>query len=196
MRKTVAVDCDEVLVNSGEYWFRYLARKFSYNNVLYDPKNKPYNLTEMFDTPEDYNTHEFWEKSGIYDNMEPNKDAVSCVEELSEHFDIICVSKIMGNHAESKRRFIQKHFPAIYSIIFTEDKHLVKFDYLLDDRCQYSRALVPCKEWEFIHMESNYEDADKEDLKELNVSINTLNWDRAVAYIKTVEGLYKNKLTK
>lgn len=92
----------------------------------------PYDFKSLFPDIED--PAEFWRRDDVYDNLEPRSGAVECLEALSKNYEIVFVSKVMGNHYESKMGFIDKHFPFHSGLIATDQKQFAAVDVLIDDR--------------------------------------------------------------
>ena len=78
---------------------------------------------------------DFWKQADLYDNLEPNFEFLSLLKRMSDVNDIVFVSSLSGNfeHAASKDRFIRKWFKFNSGVIFTDQKHFVKGDILIDD---------------------------------------------------------------
>jgi len=135
-RPLMAVDCDGVLLPTSKYWWRYLmshsALKHEYRFTL--PTPMPYNLSELFILGEGDTGFEFFNHFQLYDNLEPREDAVFWLEVLNKYYDIVVVSKCMGNHHQSKVKWIEKYFPYVKGIYCTTTtKAHVLCDVFVDD---------------------------------------------------------------
>ena len=132
----LAIDVDEPIVQTGKMWERWLNSHYTMRKEykLLQPDPKPYNLSEMFIIPEHETGFEYFDYFTLYDNVSPREDALEYLPILIKHFDIIFVSKIMGNHYCSKLRMLDKYFPyhkGFYGC--SKTKVNIKCDILVDD---------------------------------------------------------------
>lgn len=132
----LAVDVDEPIVQTGKMWKRYLDSHYSlkheYRFTLPDPL--PYNLSELYITTEDSDGLEFFDYFKLYDDVTPRDDALLYLPLIADDYDVIFVSKIMGNHYCSKLRMLDKYFPfhkGFYGCDKT--KAFITCDYIVDD---------------------------------------------------------------
>ena len=140
MRKTIAIDVDGVVVDCGDLWYRWLQDRFEINFddvwAWYYKHNinlLPYDLTKLFVIPEGVDAYAFWKDSRLYDSLKPLKDSQKYIEKLSDlGYNIVFVSRISGEHSESKFNFIKRNFK-FDGVIFTREKHFVRCDYFIDD---------------------------------------------------------------
>lgn len=88
---------------------------------------------------------DFWRAEDLYDNLTPMPYAVEKLEQLSQYFGIVFISRLKGSHHKSKVYFTKKWFPFQIGFIGTHEKwlmndsvvgmiddlpaNLVKFDY-------------------------------------------------------------------
>lgn len=109
----LAADIDEPIVQTGKMWKRYLdahyCLKQEYRFLLPDPL--PYNLAEMYITTEERTGFEFFDYFKLYDDVVPREDALEYLPIIAKYYDIVFVSKIVGNHWCSKKRMLDKYFP-------------------------------------------------------------------------------------
>lgn len=68
---------------------------------------------------------DFWRAEGLYDNLVPMECAVEKLEQLSQYFGIVFISRLKGNHHKSKVGFCKKHFPFMTGFIGTHEKWLM-----------------------------------------------------------------------
>lgn len=68
---------------------------------------------------------DFWRDEALYDNLLPMKEAVEKLEQLSEYFDIVFVSRLKGSHHKSKVYFTKKWFPFQQGFIGTHEKWIL-----------------------------------------------------------------------
>lgn len=150
MSKVIAVDVDLTVVRSDIAWYEYLLGPLGVglaekaHKVMVDEHGRTYedyhlpsisyNLAkDLFSVTE--NSLEFWDKSDLYDELEPIEHSVEALRILkSAGYEIVFVTKMFGGHYDSKIRFINKHFPFHDGIIGTDTKHHIKCDYIIDDR--------------------------------------------------------------
>lgn len=69
---------------------------------------------------------DFWRAEDLYDNLVPMEGAVEKLEQLSQYFGIVFISRLKGNHHKSKVEFCKKHFPFMVGFIGTHEKWLMK----------------------------------------------------------------------
>lgn len=68
---------------------------------------------------------DFWRAEDLYDNLVPMEGAVGKLEQLSQYFGIVFISRLKGNHHKSKVGFCKKHFPFMTGFIGTHEKWLM-----------------------------------------------------------------------
>ena len=137
MNKIIGIDCDETIVHLSSLWWSYLLANYTLKNEwvykALDGTTRPYNLTEMFNIPEDSDPFEFWYATDLYDDMIPRPDTLEFIPRIRQlGFKVVFISQTMGLHGQSKTNFINKWFDND-GIIFTKDKHYVKCDVMIDD---------------------------------------------------------------
>ncbi len=93
---------------------------------------------------------------GFFENLEPIKDAIESIIQLSEPFNIYFLSTPQWSNPYSwmeKRVSLEKHLGelAFKKLILSHDKGLVKGDFLIDDRIQEFHNGVHVFEGEHIH---------------------------------------------
>lgn len=95
-------------------------------------------MAEVGLTTDVYRPMEFWDRSDLYDNVNPLPMARQVLHRLnSEGHDIVFVSSCIAGHIESKKRFLDKHFCYHAGFVDTVDKHWVDYDVLIDDRIKH-----------------------------------------------------------
>lgn len=82
-----------------------------------------------------YDPLDYWRSHTLYDNLTPMSGAVETLRDLSEHFDIVFVSRLKGDHHRSKVYFLKKWFPFMKGFVGTHEKWLLadSFCALIDD---------------------------------------------------------------
>lgn len=136
MRKTIAVDVDNVVVDLARDWVDFINKSL--------PQEEKITLS---DVRYSYNFHDavsgflsqervssFWKCPNLYDNATPIEGSVEVLASLSNDFNIVFATHVEGNHAKSKFDFLKRHFPFMDGFIATREKHFVKCDMLIDDR--------------------------------------------------------------
>lgn len=144
MPKTIAVDIDGTAITQiCEDWFKWLKASFTFKPEYSYLKHSeaieilPYDLTKLVgDVKEDwwgFKPYDFWDIKYLYDKREPRQDALEFVTRLYEEGNtIVFVSKVMGQHHQSKSNWVKKWFPYA-DFIATGAKHHVKCDFIIDD---------------------------------------------------------------
>ncbi len=140
MSKVIAVDVDGTILTDICYdWFYDLKMSYpikkEWAHVLHPKDHKlPYDISKMFEIPEGKDGFTFWYNDRLYNDYKPREDAVLYLAELFDKgYEIIFLSKVIGNHGQSKTKFINEYFPYNEGIIFTGQKYYIKCDYLIDD---------------------------------------------------------------
>lgn len=158
-RKVIAIDVDDVLANSTEA-FRVLVNDHLKVNL----------------SPEDYRIRadydryyeEVWERNGLSDrvnyadfeagmiedqsHIEPHGDAKRTLEKLAQCYKVIIVTSRPVSWRKATEKWIERHFPNIFSaILFTEETHgktkgqLCKeygADWLIDDNVEHAQSAL------------------------------------------------------
>ncbi|WGH49766.1 hypothetical protein [Alishewanella phage vB_AspM_Slickus01] len=145
MRQIALIDVDEVLVASGDLWLNWLLSKTDLCKVrdaaLIEIISSNYNLPNAIKPHiyEDIDLFDFWYSDSLYDDLQPKKNAYYGLKRLKDAgFDLVIVSHVLGNHFQSKQKFIERHFgDLITGFVATSMKELVKGDLLIDDRLDY-----------------------------------------------------------
>ncbi|WP_332649392.1 5' nucleotidase, NT5C type [Lysinibacillus sp. 54212] len=135
MRKSIAIDMDQVLANS------YRKMVVTYNEVSGE------NLTEdqfLEGTKKDLDpskARQFFEKlnepSFFRDFEVLDEDSIRVVKELNEHFDVYIATAAMEvpGSFTAKYDWLQEHFPFLnpQHFVFCGNKAVIHTDYLIDD---------------------------------------------------------------
>ena len=153
MNKVLAIDVDEPLVSTGKAWINYLKSHYrpkeEYLFTL--PEVLPYDLTKLFIIPDEDNERyigdgfEFFNNFMLYENLPPREDALEYLPILCKRYDVVFVSKIMGNHFLSKSKWLDKYFPnhkGFYGVSSTK-KH-VQCDIFVDDHYHHRYRMICC----------------------------------------------------
>ena len=132
----VAIDLDGVLCDSGAHWHKWLHDRFELNDSEVDKwidswgqmQKKPYNLTKLYQFPTGVTGFEYWNNQSLYDGLSPTNGAVSALQEIKSqlNMDIVVVSRVIGNHYESKLKWVRNHFPMVDAVYLTEPNEKAK----------------------------------------------------------------------
>lgn len=187
----IAVDVDITVCAIDELWFKWL------NNVCY-PQDKlsnsidsfiwlcgyggvDYNLSNYYKSYlEYYNIDglDFFRGTNIYDLATQVEGAYDNLKKLSEHFDIVFVSVCKGNHHRNKYYWLKRNFPFMKGFLATHEKHLVRCDYLIDDRNKYLNMMPD--DVECIKLKTPYTQCEEEKRDIITCE----NWDSIYEHIK------------
>lgn len=151
---TVAVDIDGVLVDSANLWHKWLGDRFEPNleevfkwvDEWGQLQKLPYDLTKLYTFPEGVNGKEFWNNQSLYTGMQPIEGSVEALQAIKDtgEFNIVVVSRVVGNHYESKKKWVEQHFPMIDGLILTgdriTDKTFTRCDFIIDDSLEQLQA--------------------------------------------------------
>jgi len=133
MKKTVAVDMDNVIADIETNWINLYEQEFGVRVDKKDLLGKP----EDFAFPEPDKARSLLYRPGFFRNAPVIEDAIEALEELQEDFEIYIVSAAMEfpNSLLEKHDWLAEHFPFISwrNIIFCGDKSVIGTDFLIDD---------------------------------------------------------------
>ena len=137
----IGVDVDLTVVSSDRFWFDWcnskVRNKLDYEEVMASGKPVPYDFGKLFGFTDPEVAMDFWHDESLYDNMLPIEGAIAALKLLSKDHKIVFVSKLTGNHFESKHEFVQRNFPFADGFIGTSEKHYARVDLLIDDRIDH-----------------------------------------------------------
>jgi len=133
MKKTVAVDMDNVIADIETNWINLYEQEFGVRVDKKDLLGKP----EDFAFPEPDKARSLLYRPGFFRNAPVIEGAIEALEELQEDFEIYIVSAAMEfpNSLLEKHDWLAEHFPFISwrNIIFCGDKSVIGTDFLIDD---------------------------------------------------------------
>lgn len=133
----IGVDVDNCVVDVIPHWVVWLNEVTGKNYSLEDSGYK-YDFFTMYEKELEelgMDGKEWWRFEHIYDNASPIKDSVNALQYLyARGHQIVFISKVIGNHGESKKAFLNNYFPFNSGIIFTDEKGFVNVDVMIDDR--------------------------------------------------------------
>lgn len=137
----IGVDVDLTVVNSDIAWFDWCnskcRNKFNHAELIAERGMIPYHFGKLFGFVNPETALDFWDEEFVYDELEPIPHSVNALKDLSRSHDIVFVSKLMGNHFESKKHFLETHFPFMSGFIGTDQKQFARVDILIDDRVDH-----------------------------------------------------------
>jgi len=165
MLKRIGVDVDNTVVDVGAGWFRDLMNKYPYDKSLLAKAicvNKyPYNLTELFDIPEDEDGFAYFKSSHLYSGLKPIENSVEVLRELkAKGYQLVFITRIVGNSAKSKCEWIHKHFPFADGILLAggdwheKEKSFVDVGYMIEDSLKQLVAMP--EDVIKLHYETSY----------------------------------------
>lgn len=133
MRKTVAIDMDNVIADIETNWINLYEKEFGVRVDKEDLLGKPED--QAFPDPEAARSLLY--KPGFFRHPPVMTGAVEALKKLQENFDIYIVSAAMEfpNSLPEKYDWLAEHFPFINwrHIIFCGDKSVINTDFLIDD---------------------------------------------------------------
>lgn len=134
----IGVDVDQTIVRSDLGLIDWLnsrsSVKHTFDSLLARRGKIPYDISESYPDLSRQDTLDYWHRSDVYDNLKPIRAAHEELQKLSRYHDIVFVSKVVGDHYASKRRFLENHFDFMSGFIATCDKQFANIDLLIDDR--------------------------------------------------------------
>lgn len=68
---------------------------------------------------------DFWRDEALYDDLLPMEGSVEKLEQLSQYFDIVFISRLKGSHHKSKVYFTKKWFPFQKGFVGTHEKWIL-----------------------------------------------------------------------
>jgi 5'(3')-deoxyribonucleotidase len=137
MRKTIAFDVDEVLVNFLETLCKYYNADNA-DNIISPKDFTNWHIENCKNIKYPDSVKYMFEVEDFYHNADLKENAVEVLTELSKDFEIFLVTNIFENANSMKGKFdlLKKSFGHIIDndhIIFIKNKKLLNFDYLVDD---------------------------------------------------------------
>jgi 5'-nucleotidase len=133
MRKSIAIDMDNVIADIETNWINWYFKEYGVKVAKQDLLGKPED--EAFPDP-DAATKLLY-KPGFFRYAPVIEGAQEALMKLQENFDIYIVSAAMEfpNSLPEKYDWLSEHFPWISwkNIVFCGDKKIIDTDYLIDD---------------------------------------------------------------
>lgn len=133
MKKTVAIDMDNVIADIETNWIKLYEQEYGIRVEKEELLGKP----EDFAFPDPAAARSLIYKPGFFRNAPVIEGAIEALKELQEDFEVYIVSAAMEfpNSLPEKYDWLAEHFPFITwrNIIFCGDKSVIGTDFLIDD---------------------------------------------------------------
>lgn len=130
----LGVDVDICICPSDIGWQEYMMYFNGFGKVVHRTDGMlEYDLSKMY--PHVQNPYQYWRELD-YSQFEPLEGSVETLKALSEHFDIVFISRIKGNHTKSKYYWLKDHFPFMTEYVATHGKWVMNKAVvtMIDDR--------------------------------------------------------------
>ena len=176
MKKTIAIDMDNVIVDIETNWINLYEKEFGVKVQKEDLSGIPED--EAF--PDPAAARSLLYKPGFFRFAPVMPGAQKALQELQSNFEVYIVSAAMEfpNSLPEKYDWLEEHFPFISwkNIIFCGDKSVIGTDFLIDD---HLKNLDFCKGMPILFTAGH----------NVNVTRHTRvnNWKEAVELLKTTE---------
>lgn len=168
----LGVDVDGVCCPSIDGWKAYLEYFNGFGKVVHRTDGLlEYDLSNMY--PNVLNPYDYWRKLD-YDQFKPMEGSVEALKQLSEHFSIVFISRIKGNHTKSKYYWLREHFPFMTEYVATHGKWVMSGSVvaMIDDRLD---VLAPFDYDQRVLFKTNYTQ-----FVECNVPYSFAQWNDSV----------------
>jgi 5'(3')-deoxyribonucleotidase len=120
----LGVDVDGVCCPSIDGWKAYLEYFNGFGKVVHRTDGMlEYDLSNMYPTV--LNPYDYWRKLD-YAQFKPVEGSVEALKQLSEHFSIVFISRIKGNHTKSKYYWLREHYPFMTEYVATHGKWVMR----------------------------------------------------------------------
>lgn len=173
MKKSIAIDMDNVIVDIETNWIGWYEKEFG---VRID-KQDLLGIPEDDAFPDPVAARSLIYKTGFFRDAPMIQGAAEAVLKLQENYDIFIVSAAMEfpNSLIEKHDWLNEHFPFISwkNIVFCGDKRIIDTDYLIDD---HLKNLDFCKGTPILFTASHNVHVTKH--KRVN------NWNEALALLE------------
>lgn len=136
MKKILAVDLDDTVFPSSEYWHHYLELETKLG-IPWSVVEQYYNISTLYKDElfkRSLDPMAFWRATNTYDCMIPYQTAQKALEKASKKVDIVFVSALKGGHHKSKYECVKRHFPYMSGFCGTKEKQFIRCDAIIDDR--------------------------------------------------------------
>ncbi|MCE7065423.1 5' nucleotidase, NT5C type [Dyadobacter sp. CY326] len=133
MKKSIAIDMDNVIVDIETNWINWYEKEFG----VRIPKEDLLGVPEDDAFPNPAAARSLIYKTGFFRHAPMIEGAAEAVRKLQENYDIFIVSAAMEfpNSLIEKHDWLNEHLPFISwkNIVFCGDKRVIDTDYLIDD---------------------------------------------------------------
>ena len=118
-KEIIAIDIDDTVAETVQVFIEWFNKKNN-TNFSYNEMNKGnYNLSYLKIKEENLEqTFEAFHKSKEYESIKPIKGAVKSLSKLKEKYELIAITARPENWAEKTEKFINLHFPSLFSKIY------------------------------------------------------------------------------
>ncbi|AND75010.1 hypothetical protein pf16_87 [Pseudomonas phage pf16] len=140
----IGVDVDLTVVDSDSGLFEHcnMLSGLNLNHEIVTERmgHVPYDFSKIYPELTDAQIMRYWGQRDLYDFMEPKEGAVEVLRQLSKQHHIVFVTILTGDHYDSKRHFLDRHFPFADALVCTKQKDFARIDMLVDDRVENLNA--------------------------------------------------------
>ena len=94
----------------------------------------------MDELPDQMVRDSVWRDPDLFWILEPYDGAIEALKKLNDRFDVRIVTAVPHKHIEPRSDWFKLHAPFIHrknQMIFTNDKALLRADYIVDDKVEY-----------------------------------------------------------
>lgn len=154
--KTIAIDCDDVIVATAPAILRYYNQTYGTNIALPDFYSTDPGVWGVKEYAEAIRRVEAYLKSEEYQNLAPFEDAIEILRKLRQKYELHIITARANFLAEATKRMLAQYFPDIFSTVeFTN--HFGKAartkaqvcqelgaDVLIEDSLHHAQAVASC----------------------------------------------------
>lgn len=137
---TIAIDVDLTVVSTDREWWKWLCEVDTSMSPKQLKNITTYNLGEHSSLSSDFSMG-FWTGNRIYDELEPIRGTEVINKLMSLGIDVIFMSSTTTGHIDSKKAWLDEHFPNNKGLVCTDNKEFVSADVYIDDRFDALRAI-------------------------------------------------------
>ncbi|QRR03448.1 5' nucleotidase, NT5C type [Dyadobacter sandarakinus] len=179
MKKSIAIDMDNVIVDIEANWISWYEREFGVTVA----REAMHGIPEDQAFPDPLAARSLLYKPGFFRYAPLIAGSQEALLKLQEHFEVYIVSAAMEfpNSLPEKYDWLAEHFPFIHwkNIVFCGDKKVIDTDFLIDD---HLKNLDFCKGTPILFTAGH----------NINVTRHQRvnNWEEAISFFKPhIEGL-------
>jgi 5'(3')-deoxyribonucleotidase len=175
MKKTIAVDMDNVLVDIEQHFIDWYEKDFG----VRISKDKLIGIPEIEAFPNQEAVKQFLYTPGFFRSAPVMEGAIAAMDILLNKFEVYIVSAAMEfpQSLSEKVEWLNEYFPSIHwkNIVLCGDKSIIHCDYLIDD---YIKNLDPFKGQPLLFSAGH--NANHTHHKRLN------NWNEVLDYFNSI----------